>query len=317
MEVIFELKKSTGKGKIPFIFSNPMNHSSEKPWAGIGVEVNSSLSSREMLYKAKLDWEVSKIPSQRPKSHSNQETFRFYKAYFQSGNAEIDTVGSLDGARILWALARLNEDFTLPGEDELQSYILLASRHEDREKIEIQFMVLRSACNSMLKISSKARPTVKNSFRRVFKSTLPFLSESAQKFDEEMDQKAKATIQMGREAISDFAEKAQSLANKKVDEKIARNYMGEVFKPDLLKDEGKAAEDQARKTEQDALEAFENAPGQNLESAQMSAWGLLTAAAYTADRLGKTPDSRLRQSWFGPNAKIKKRALELALNLLD
>ena len=294
-----------------------MNRSIEKPWAGIGVEVNSTLSSREMLYKAKLDWEVSKIPSQRPKSHSNQETFRFYKAYFQSGNAEIETVGSLDGARILWALARLNENFTLPGQDELKSYILLASRHEDREKIEIQFFLLRSACNSMLKVSSKARPTVKNSFRRVFKSTLPFLSESAQKFDEELTQKANATIQMGRDAILNFSEKAQNLANKKVDETIAQNYMHEVFKPDTLKGDEKLAEDQTKKNEQDALEAFGKVSGQNLESAQMSAWGLLTAVAYTADRLGKNQDSRLRQSWFGQSAKIKKRALELALTLIE
>jgi len=294
-----------------------MNRFIEKPWAGIGAEVNSTLSSREMLYKAKLDWQVSKIPSQRPKSHSNQETFRFYKAYFQSGNAEIETVGSLDGARILWALARLNENFTLPGQDELKGYILLASRHEDREKIEIQFFLLRSACNSMLKVSSKARPTVKNSFRRVFKSTLPFLSESAQKFDEELTQKANATIQMGREAILNFSEKAQNLANKKVDETIAQNYMHEVFKPDTLKGDEKLPEDQTKKNEQDALEAFGKVSGQNLESAQMSAWGLLTAVAYTADRLGKNQDSRLRQSWFGQSAKIKKRALELALALIE
>ena len=292
-----------------------MNGSSEKPWDGIGVEVNSSLSSREMLYKAKLDWEVSKIPSQRPKSHSNQETFRFYKAYFDSGNAEIDSVGSLDGTRIIWALARLNENFTLPENDALKGYILLASRHEDREKIEIQFLTLRSACNSMLKISSKARPTVKNSFRRVFKSTLPFLSESAQRFDEEMTQKAKTTIEMGRTAISNFAETAQKLVDKNVNEKIAEKYMTEVFKPDPSKNEGTPAEEQAKKNAKSALDAFGSAPGQNLKSTQMTAWGLLTAVTYTADRLGKTPDSRLRQSWFGPNAKIKKRALELALKL--
>ena len=289
----------------------------EKPWAGIGVEVNSSLSSREMIYKAKLDWEVSKIPSQRPKSHSNQETFRFYKAYFQSGNAEIETVGSLDGARILWALARLNQNFVLPGKDELKGYILLASRHENREKIEIQFFVLRSACGSMLKISSSARPTVKNSFRRVFKSTLPFLSESAQKFDEEMTQKAKATIQTGRDAIASFTEKARNLANKKVDKKIAENYMRQVFEPSFLRNECKATEEQVKKNAQNALEAIGHAPGQKLESAQMSVWGLLTAVTYTADRLGKTSDSRLRQSWFGLTAKIKKRALELALKLLE
>ena len=291
-----------------------MNLDNEKLWAGIGVEVNGSLSSREMLYKAKLDWEVSKIPSQRPKSHANQETLRFYKAYFDCGNAEIETVGSLDGARIIWTLAKLNEDFMLPGGDELKGYILLASRHEDREKIEIHFLTLRLASNSMLKISSKARPTVKNSFRRSFKSTLPFLSESSLQFDEDMIQRTKNTIEMGRTAISAHAKEAQLLAEKKVDEQIAENYMNEVFKQ--VSDDSEEAEQKAKANAQSALDAFGNAPGQNLESAQMTAWGLLAAVTYTADRLGKTPDSRLRQAWFGPNAKIKKRALELALKLL-
>lgn len=289
-----------------------MDFENEKLWAGIGVEVNGSLSSREMLYKAKLDWEVSKIPSQRPKSHANQETLRFYKAYFDCGNAEIETVGSLDGARIIWTLARLNEDFVLPGGDELKGYILLASRHEDREKIEIHFLTLRSASNSMLKIASKARPTVKNSFRRSFKSTLPFLSESSLQFDEDMIERTSKTIEMGRTAISAHAKDAQLLAEKKVTEQIAENYMDEVFKQDSEVSE----EAKQKANAQSALDAFRNAPGQNLESAQMTAWGLLTAVTYTADRLGKTPDSRLRQAWFGPNAKIKKRALELALKLL-
>lgn len=293
-----------------------MRGTNEKPWAGIGVEVNRSLSSREMLYKAKLDWEVSKIPSQRPKSHSNQETFRFYKAYFDAGNAEIETIGSLDGARIIWALARLNQNFILPGDDELKGYILLASRHEDREKIEIQFLTLRSACNSMMKISSAARPTVKNSFRRVFKPTLPFLSESALEFDEDMIQKTKETHEKGRAAIAEFSNNAQRLADKKVNAKIAADYMLEVFASDSFKDESEEVKQKAKIHTQSALDAFGTAPGQNLESTQMTAWGMLTAVTYTADGIGKTPDSRLRQSWFGPNAKIKKRALELALKLI-
>ena len=291
-----------------------MNWENEKLWAGIGVEVNASLSSREMLYKANLDWEVSKIPSQRPKSHANQETLRFYKAYFDCGNAEIETVGSLDGARIIWSLARLNEDFVLPEKDEMKGYILLASRHENREKIEVHFLTLRSASNSMLKISSKARPTVKNSFRRSFKSTLPFLSESSLQFDEDMIQRTKKTIEMGRAAISAHAKEAQLLTEKKVTDQTAEIYMNEVFKQDS--EDSEEAKKKAKVNAQSALDAFGNAPGQNLVSAQMTLWGLLTAVTYTADRLGKTPDSRLRQTWFGPNAKIKKRALELALKLL-
>ena len=292
-----------------------MTGKNEKPWAGIGIEVNRSLSSREMLYKAKLDWEISKIPSQRPKSHSNQETFRFYKAYFDAGNAEIETIGSLDGTRIIWALARLNQSFILPGDDELKGYILLASRHEDREKIEIQFLTLRSACNSMLKISSSARPTVKNTFRRIFKPTLPFLSESSLEFDEDMIQKTKETHEKGRMAILNFSKDAQSLVDKKVNAKIAEDYLTEVFKIDSSINESTETKEKAKIHTQSALDAFGNVPGQNLDSAKMTAWGLLNAVAYTADRIGKTPDSRLRQSWFGPNLKIKKRALELALKL--
>ena len=90
-----------------------MDTTNQKPWHEVGVDVDANFSSREMLYKAKLDWEVSKIPSQRPKSYGNQETMRFFKGFFEAGKADIETIGSLDGARILWGLARLNQDFTL------------------------------------------------------------------------------------------------------------------------------------------------------------------------------------------------------------
>ena len=89
-----------------------------------------------------------------------------------------------------------------------------------------------------------------------------------------------------------------------------------IFESDSLKGEGGEDKEKAKIHKQSALDAFGIAPGQNLESAQMTAWGLLTAVTYTADGIGKTSDSRLRQSWFGPNAKIKKRALELALKLI-
>ena len=131
-----------------------------------------------------------------------------------------------------------------------------------------------------------------------------------------MIQKTKETHEKGRAAISKFSKDAQKLVDKKVNEKIAEDYMTEVFESDSLKGEGGEDKEKAKIHSQSALDAFGTAPGQNLESTQMTAWGLLTAATYTADGIGRTPDSRLRQSWFGPNAKIKKRALELVLKLI-
>jgi phage/plasmid-like protein (TIGR03299 family) len=293
----------------------------QKPWYGIGVEVDANLSSREMLYKAKLDWEVSKIPSQRPKSYGNQETIRFFKGFFEAGEAEIETVGALDAARILWGLARLNEDFTLKGGDEVKSYVLLASRDEGREKIEVHFLTVRKSCHNMLKIASDARPHVKNIFRRTFKPVFPFLNQKTQKFDDEMKKKANEMIRMGRTAISAFAVDAQCLADKRVDEPMAWRYLFDVFQPETLKDvltfEEKDWDKLAEKKTKLAIETFfSQAPGQELESASMTAWGLLNAVTYTVDHLlGPNQDSRLRQAWFGPNAKLKKRALDLALVL--
>ena len=292
----------------------------QKPWHGIGVDVAANLSSREMLYKAKLDWEVSKIPSQRPKSYGNQETLRFFKGFFEAGEAEIETVGGLDAARILWGLARLNENFTLKGGDEVKGYLLLASRDEGREKIEIHFLTLRESCYNMLKISSNAKPHIKNVFRRTFKPSFPFLNQKSQKFDDEMKKKANEIIGLGRKAISAFAGDARLLADKEVDETMAWRFMFDVFQPETIGDVStigeKELEELAENKTKLAIEAFSQAPGQELQSASMTAWGLLNAVTYIIDHhLGSNQDSRLRQAWFGPNAKIKKRAFSLALEL--
>ena len=292
----------------------------QKPWHGIGVDVDAKLSSREMLYKAKLDWEVSKIPSQRPKSYGNQETLRFFKGFFEAGEAEIETVGGLDAARILWGLARLNENFTLKGGDEVKGYLLLASRDEGREKIEIHFLIVRESCHNMLKISSNAKPRIKNIFRRTFKPTFPFLNQKAQTFDDVMITKVKEIIAHGREAISAFADDARLLADKEVDETMAWRFMFDVFQPETVEDIStlgeKELEELAENKTKLAIEAFSQAPGQELQSANMTAWGLLNAVTYIIDHhLGSNQDSRLRQAWFGPNAKLKKRAFSLALEL--
>jgi hypothetical protein len=172
----------------------------------------------------------------------------------------------------------------------------------------------------MLKISSNAKPRIKNIFRRTFKPTFPFLNQKAQKFDDEMITKVKGIIAQGREAISAFADDARLLADKEVDETMAWRFMFDVFQPETIEDIStmgkKELEELAENKTKLAIEAFSQAPGQELQSASMTAWGLLNAVTYIIDHhLGSNQDSRLRQAWFGPNAKIKKRAFSLALEL--
>ena len=284
-----------------------MTWTNEKPWDGIGAEVDAKLSAREMRGKAKIDLQVSK--NKRLKSIENEKVFRFFKAFAEAGDAKIETVGNLENERIVWALARLNEDFTLEEADKVKGYLLLASRNETRDSIQIQFMTMRMVCNNMLQTAINTRTTFGNIFL------------TASKFDPALDKKAKETIALGRTAISAFASEAKRLANKKVDGQIANRYMFDVFQPEISRDlpsiGQKEIEQHAEEKTRVAIEAIEKAPGQAMETAQMTAWGLLNAVTYTVDHhLGKNQDFRLRQAWFGAYAKVKLRALDLAMALL-
>lgn len=274
---------------------------SEKPWQGLGADIDANLSPHEMLVKAKLDYK-------RPyKSPANHETFRFFKAFAEAGEAHIRTVGQLDGGRIVWALAGLNASFSVKGVDPVEGCLLFSSRDEKRDTVSMQVMAVREVCGNTLQVASQGKSLFKNTFRRVFIPTPPFLSPAATQLDDKMIQKAKENIGLGREAIAAFASDAERLADQTVDDSTALRYLDDVFQAEQL----------AEKKTRMAIEAMTQAPGQNLESTAMTAWGLLNAVTYTVDhQLGKNQDSRLRLAWFGSHADIKKRAFDLALKLL-
>lgn len=278
-----------------------MEGTNQKPWHGLGAEIDSQLSPHEMLVKAKLDYK-------RPyKSPANHETFRFIKAFVEAGEAHIQTVGQLDKGRIVWALAGLNATFTVKGVDPVAGCLLFSSRDEKRDTVSMQVVTVREACSNTLQIACEAKSLFKNTFRRKFIPTPPFLSPAATHLDDKMIQKAKENIGLGREAIAGFASTAERLAGQTVDDATAHRYMFDVFQAEKL------AEEQTRL----GIEAMTQASGQNLEVASTTAWGLLNAVTYTVDyQLAKNQDSRLRLAWFGSHAEIKKRAFDLALKLL-
>ena len=286
-----------------------MDWTDEKPWHGLGIEVDSNLSVREMLLKANIDRPLSK--NKKLYSSANKVSFQFFKEFAGGGGTSIETIGTLDNKRIIWALAPLQADFTLQEVDAVKTYLLLTSLQEVRESIQIQFLIARGACNSTLQVAIEARTKFRNHF----------LLDTSDKFDARMIKKSKETVGLGREAISQFASTAQSLVNRKVDDSTSKRYMFDVFQPETSLELSSIGEKEVAEYAEEntklAIEAIAKAPGQTLDTAQMTAWGLLNAVTYTADHLlGKSKDSRLRLAWFGSSAKIKNRALDLAMKLL-
>lgn len=284
-----------------------MEWTNESPWHGTGVDIETNLSPREIMIKADLDQPLSK--NKKLKSRANDKAVRFFKAFADLGKARIVAFGNLEEESILWGLADLDAGFTLPGGDAVKGCLLLFSKNDKREKVQIQFMAMRTAGNNTLPVPFKGRAIFSN------------ILLDASKFDDVMTQKAIDSTALGREAIAAFAVDAGRLADHKVDEETAHRFMFDVFQPETSKELSvigeKEIEVRAEDKTKKAIAAIRMAPGQELESASMTAWGLLNAVAYTVDHhLGKNPDFRLRQAWFAFNAKVKKRALELALGLL-
>ena len=297
-----------------------MEWSTEMPWKGMSVDISAVLSPGELVSKVKLDFEITRVTSGMPKSFANEEMFKFFKLFAQHGAADLETIGTLANGRIVWALASLNEEFILKETDTVKAYLMLSSRDEKRDTIDVSFTTVRPVGNNTLPVTSKARTFFKNVCRRTFKNEFPFMSPKSGEFEEDMIKKAQEAVSLGREAISDFGSSADRLANQKVDDQVANRYMFDVFQPktaDKLASIGdKEINDLAEKNTRTGIEAIKMAPGQDLESAHMTAWGLLNAVSYAIDhRIGASQDSRLRVAWFGPNAKVKKRALKLALEL--
>ena len=124
-----------------------MAYAGELPWHGLGVKVAEDLTPREMQEAAGLDWTVEKlpmfankggtdirIPSQQALVRStdnkvlsvigqnwepvqNDEAFDFFVDFVKQGNMQMHTAGSLQDGKMVWALAKVDDDGA-PGDED-------------------------------------------------------------------------------------------------------------------------------------------------------------------------------------------------------
>ena len=305
--------------------------SNTKPWHGIGTEVPRTTTVPGMLKAAQLNWTVSKrplhysetSPDDQPNASvpnffaltrdsdakvldivgkqyepvQNEEAFKFFKEFVEAGKAKMETAGSLRSGRLVWGLANLGNEFTLPGDDKVKGYLLVSSPHEQGKSFRIMFTAVRVVCNNTL--TQALRQT--GGFRLIHRA----------KFDDEMISKAKLVLGIANEQFEQFADTAERLSKKKVSQKKSIEYLGKVFGLENAPADEVLAH--RSKPLQYAIQALQHSPGALLPSAQGTMWGALNAVSYVTDHLlGRSTDTRLTKAWFGKTAELKRRALELA-----
>jgi len=302
----------------------------EMPWHGLGFPVEGDLTPNQMMKAARLDWTVDKHPltlkikgKKIDTGHSalirssdqklfdvipndwntvqNQVAFDFFKEYSEAGDMDMETAGALKGGRLVWALARIKESFSLfRGKDKVDSYLLFTDPHIYGWSTSVSFTAIRVVCRNTLNLSlnnSKGDKIVRVSHRKEFDS-----------------EEVKTTLGISKEKLAKYKEAATFLASKKSKKEDIVEYFKRIFPVLTSKEEGSKKE--LSKGAKACLEIVDTQPG--AEFANGTWWNNYNAVSYHLDHsAGRSVDSRLTSAWYGQGRKLKVKALETAVEMAD
>lgn len=330
------------------------------PWHGLGTSIDHESTPQEMLVAAGLDWTVSKRPTYCPVDKDgeglmtvddffalvrdsdnkvlgpagkeyvptqNAQAFSFFKKFTEAGHMSMDTAGSLQGGKQVWALAKLNKRFTIMGEDEVEGYLLFSSPHVWGKSLVIKFTAIRVVCaNTFAMAMNEAK------YGRGFR--MPHIRA----FDAEVAKEAETSLGIATELFEGFEATANLLAKTKVTKDVVVRYIADVYQPEMMVatfgkgyknlSEAKQAElilspnspqidpMKLKKSAHDAHECMYEQPAYFLESTKETMWGCFNAVTYHCDHIaGLSRDNSLQSSWFGAKAALKTAALKRAVQV--
>ena len=150
----------------------------ERPWHGLGTQVEGAPDSREALIAAGLDWDVVQRPvftqdgvkvsgyfanvrqqdgsilgvvTSRYKVVQNRDAFAFTDELLGEG-VRYETAGSLMGGRKTWILAKLPTRYIIQGE-QILPYLVFSNTHDGSGAIKIAMTPIRVVCNNTLNLA--------------------------------------------------------------------------------------------------------------------------------------------------------------------
>jgi phage/plasmid-like protein (TIGR03299 family) len=310
----------------------------ETPWHGLGTIVSEAPSTEQAIELAGLNWKVEKealflkdgnvapafallrdsdrrVLSVVGKSYTplqNDEAFRWFNPFVESGECSLETAGSLRQGERVWILAKLNRTPIDVGSGDLvNKFLLLSNGHDGLIAARVSLTPIRVVCANTL---AMAHGSGQSKFMRVRHSS---------KIVETLD-KVRDIINTANASFEATAEQYRYLATRAINTKDLEQYVKKVFAlPEI-------AESERAQTFQDHLmsditKLFEYGRGQELASAKGTMWGAYNAVteylSYQAGKARKVElltdqrnvDNRMNSLWFGANRKLNEEALTVAV----
>lgn len=218
-----------------------MFYTREKPWHGLGVQVQEAPTSADALRLARLDWNVVQEPiytdfnesiegykanvrdsdrkvlgvvSDRYKVVQNTDAFSFTDGLLGKG-VRYETAGSLQEGRKVWLLARLPREYIIAGE-RISPYLVFSNTHDGSGSVKVAVTPVRVVCNNTLNL---ALSTAKRSFSMVHTGNI-----------QDKIQEAKETLFMAEEYMDCLGIEFEQLRRQKMTDEQVKAYI-EILLP--------------------------------------------------------------------------------------
>lgn len=323
---------SNGRANMAFV--------GEKPWHGLGAELEDGASLDQWRIAAGLNWTAEKavayyrnarqldsngkgtlceaesriiyrsdtgrelgIASDRYQIVQPLEVLEFFRDLTEKNGMRMETAGSLDGGRRIWALAATGDEFRLMGQDQVKGYVLLATSFDGSMATQAQFTSVRVVCHNTLTVATQS--SAKGAIR-IPHSTV---------FD---GHSVKLDMGLLHGAWSDFAHRAEAMADRRLDARAQVEFIIDLIADEKEKVDPESISTRKRNIIADILaRAQGGGMGSQYRSAQNTVWGVVNAITEYVDHTqGRSTETRFASAQFGPGAALKRAAWDAALSFV-
>lgn len=241
---------------------------------------------------------------------SNRDAFEWFRPWVESGEATIETCGELHGGTRVWVLAKIKGTRIDVGDgDEVQTYALLAHAHNGKAAINAGLTGTRVVCHNTLSYAlrgsgGRSANIIKVPHTKGAKATLDRVREAADQVRAHNGSVAEAFRAMTRVRVK----------SAEVVELVVNHVYGV---------KAKTAEEKAKARKSPRLEEitrlYEKGMGQDLATANGTAWGLLAAITEYETHHARTDEDAadIETRVHGLAFHTGKRRLELATLIMQ
>jgi phage/plasmid-like protein (TIGR03299 family) len=311
-----------------------MAYVGEAPWHGLGEKLELNQPIETWVKAARLDWQLDMLPVAYSFGGKYREMERryvlarsdtgdalsvvsgdylvvqprevlgFYKDLVKTRSYTLETAGSLDGGRKVWALARTGLVAGVGGNDtdKIGAYLLLATSCDKTLATTVSFTSVRVVCQNTLHFAVSG---IKKEARRHIKVN----HDKAFNPDE-----IKAELGLIDSAWETFRERLNQFALRKVnDDKEANNFFAALLLTEKERDTDVIPIAKSRELQKLMSSYRHSSPGSQLVTAKNTVWGLLNAVTHYVDHTKVVKGDRMDSAWFGTGAALKEKAFDLAM----